>query len=107
MQRIDRFIRDVSPHLIGRVVGAQYVATFHHLGAASFGPGQSDITFNKFRCGNAYFDAGLTDEVFGTVVHELAHDRVTDHLSNDFYKQLELLGAKLTRLALEKPEVFR
>jgi hypothetical protein len=43
------------------------------------------------------------------LIHELAHDTVrsNDHLSRAFYDACTRLGAKLARLALDKPEWFK
>jgi len=45
---------------------------------------------------------------FELLIHELAHHKAqsNDHLRDQFYSTVTELGAKLARLALEKPELF-
>lgn len=66
-----------------------------------------DLHFNLFRLGHAWFEGGITEEVDRLVIHEFGHQYSGDHLSEEYHDALCLLGAKLKKLALEKPESFR
>jgi hypothetical protein len=45
--------------------------------------------------------------VFDVLIHELAHEYSSNHLSHVYYDALSRLGAKLSAYALEKPEEFK
>jgi hypothetical protein len=67
-------------------------------GAASFG--SNTLILNKLRLKDAFFErceGGLTEELIGLAIHEFAHDKVADHLSDEFHEECCRLGAKLAR----------
>jgi hypothetical protein len=66
-----------------------------------------DLHFNLFRLGHAWFEKGINEEVDRLLIHEFGHQYSGDHLSEEYHDALCLLGAKLKKLALEKPDVFR
>ncbi len=72
---------------------------------ACYAPG--DLHFNMFRLGHAWFEGGINEEVDKLLIHEFGHQYSGDHLSEEYYDALCLLGAKLKKLALAKPESFR
>ncbi len=41
------------------------------------------------------------------LIHEFGHQWTLDHLSEDYHEALCLLGDRMKRLALEKPEELR
>lgn len=63
----------------------------------AYGPG-GPLYFNKARQPRDFFDNGITDDVVKFLIHEGAHERVTDHLCEDYYDQCTLLGAKMRNL---------
>jgi hypothetical protein len=69
--------------------------------------GQGRLDFNLIRLGHKWFDQGVTEEVDRLLIHEFGHQFSGDHLSHDYHEALCRLGAKLKRLALEKPEELR
>ena len=73
--------------------------------AACYGAGRLD--FNLLRLGHAWFDQGATEDVDRLLLHEFGHQFSGDHLSEDYHEALCLLGARMKRLALEKPEELR
>jgi hypothetical protein len=72
---------------------------------ATYGRGR--LVFNLARCGRSFFEQGITDDVNRLLLHEFAHHYEGDHLSQRYYDALADLGARLARLALDKPELFR
>jgi hypothetical protein len=72
---------------------------------ACYGPG--DLHFNLFRLGHKWFEQGITGQVDRLLIHEFGHQYSGDHLSAEYQDGLCNLGARLKRLALEKPEAFR
>ena len=63
--------------------------------------------FNLSRCGRAFFDNGISDDVNDLLIHEFGHHYASDHLSADYYRALCKVGARMVRLALDRPEMFR
>ena len=72
---------------------------------ATYGKGR--LVFNLSRCGRAFFDNGISDEVNELLIHESGHHYTGDHLSADYYRALAKVGAGMVRLALTRPELFR
>jgi hypothetical protein len=70
--------------------------------AACYGSGKLD--FNLFRLGHKFFEQGITEEVDRLLLHEAAHQYSGDHLSEEYHEGICLLGARLKKLALEKPD---
>ena len=66
-----------------------------------------DLHFNLFRLGYAWFEKGVTEEVDTLILHEYGHQFSGDHLSEEYHDALCLLGARLKKLSLEKPEEMR
>jgi len=67
--------------------------------------GQGVLTVNLSRLGRAFFD-GMEGQL-DLLIHEYGHHYCGDHLSDDFYRALTKLGARMTMLALKKPECFQ
>ena len=40
------------------------------------------------------------------IIHEFGHEYSSDHLSEEYYRALSDIGAKMTLLALEEPKIF-
>lgn len=56
----------------------------------------------------AKFSAGSSRQAINELLlHEFAHNKVSDHLSREFYDEIARLGALLVDLALGKPELFK
>ena len=100
MARISSIVGNLGPRLIGRSVRVHFLndAT---VGAAAF-YGNGELTFNVGRLGYAWFDQDPGSEhVVALVLHELAHERVSDHLSHAFHDECCHLGARLANLIAE------
>jgi hypothetical protein len=64
--------------------------------AAAYGPDRH-LTVSKVRHGNPWFNGSVverTQDWVEVLIHEFAHDTVSDHLSNDFHEECCKLGAK-------------
>lgn len=69
--------------------------------------GQRCITFNAGRLGHKWFDRGRKDaDVLRLIIHELAHQYASDHLSREYHDALCKVGARVTRAALDTPTLF-
>jgi hypothetical protein len=73
--------------------------------AATFGPSGS-LVLNVPRLKPSFFDGGITEEVLDLLIHEFGHHWTIDHLSREYYDALTRLGARMTLLALKRPELF-
>ena len=81
---------------IAREPGWPYGATY----------GKGRLVFNLARCGRAFFEHGITDDVNELLIHEYGHHYEGDHLSADYYKALCRVGVRLTRMALDSRSCF-
>jgi hypothetical protein len=66
-----------------------------------------ELHFNLFRLGHKWFEQCITVEVDRLLIHEFGHQYSGDHLSEQYHNALCLLGAKLKKLAIEKPDEVR
>ena len=57
--------------------------------------------------GRKWLEQGATEDVDRLLIHEFGHQYSADHLSEEYHEALCHLGARLKRLALEKPEALR
>lgn len=76
-----------------------YAATFAYKGY--------DLVLNMGRLGRDWFDRPNLEAINHLLLHEFAHFYSGDHFSSDFHEAICKLGAKLARLALDKPEFFK
>lgn len=67
--------------------------------------GQGFLTFNLGRLGHRWFEH-IDAATLALCIHEFAHEFSGDHLSREYHKALEVLGARSTMLALAEPEFF-
>ena len=95
----------IGQHLLDSHVTVTYAREPNWPYGATYGNGR--LTFNLARCGRRFFEQGITDDVNRLLIHEFAHHYESDHLSEGYYKALADLGARLVRLALDTPELFR
>lgn len=78
--------------------------------AAAYGNRTLDLNLNRLgrkffvRCMNNEQDA--VDQLHRLLIHELAHENESDHLSDNFHRECCYLGAKLTRLAINNVAVL-
>jgi hypothetical protein len=105
MRLVVDYAKRIARELLGCEITVQIAREFGWNYRATYGPGQ--LTFNLVRCGHAFFDGGITDDLNDLLIHEFGHHFEGDHLSADYYQALTRLGARMVRLALEKPEAFR
>lgn len=94
---VEAYAKALSWALLGYEVTVRFVSVrpgeANHQYAAWFG--QRTVTFNIGRLGWAWFNAASQTAVDELLIHEFAHDRVSDHFTSDFYDECCRLGAKL------------
>jgi hypothetical protein len=69
--------------------------------------GRERLDFNLQWLGHKWFEQGVTEDVDRLLIHEFGHQYSGDHRSAEYHEALCLLGARIKRLALEKPEAIR
>jgi hypothetical protein len=104
MQNIAAYARFLAEELMDVSLVVSVVSTTDKF-AACYGSGRLD--FNLFRLGHRWFEQGITEDVDWLLIHEFGHQYSSDHLSGEYHDALCRLGARLKRLALEKPEALR
>jgi hypothetical protein len=103
MKRLVAYVHIIAPALVGHDVHVTILRNFN--AGAAYGDGR--LYFNLKRLGRAWFDKPLCDpEILRLLIHELAHDGGAGHMEERYDKALAEIGAKLTVLALRKPELF-
>ena len=104
MKNIAAYARFLGEELMDVKVVVSVVRTTNNF-IACYGTGRLD--FNLQWLGHKWFDQGVTEDVDRLLIHEFGHQYSADHLSAEYHDALWLLGARLKRLALEKPEAIR
>jgi hypothetical protein len=104
MREVADYAVFLGQELLGVSITVSFVNTTNNF-SACYGPG--DLHFNLFRLGHKWFEHGITEEVDRLLIHEFGHQWASDHLSEEYHDALCLLGARLKRLALEKPDALR
>jgi hypothetical protein len=104
MKNVSAYARFLGKELMGVKVVVSVVRTTNNF-AACYGDGRLDL--NLFRLGHSWFEQGVTEDVDRLLIHEFGHQYSGDHLSAEYHEALCRLGARLKRLALEKPQALR
>ena len=104
MKNVAAYARFLAEELMGVKLIVSVVRTTNNF-VACYGSGRLD--FNLMRIGHKWFDQGINEEVDTLLIHEFGHEYSADHLSEEYHEALCRLGAKLKKLALEKPETLR
>lgn len=104
IKNIVAYARFLAEELMGVAISVSVVRTTNNF-LACYGAGRLD--FNLFRLGHKWFEQGATEDVDRLLIHEFGHQYSGDHLSEDYHDALCRLGARLKRLALEKPDAIR
>lgn len=98
MREIADYAKKMARLVMNKTIVVKYCATAHHLGGASYGP-CGDLTFNKFRMGNEWFEQGITVEVVDLLIHEFGHEYSLNHLEAAYHDALTRIGAKVWAFA--------
>ncbi len=104
MQQIVNYAILIGQELLGCPVHVVIAREVDWPYRATYGKGR--LVFNLSRCGRAFFENGIADDVNRLLIHEFAHHYESDHLSECYHKALADVGARLARLALNSPAMF-
>lgn len=119
MRQVATYVERIAPLLIGgRKVRVAWTSAPHWPVLATYAnPGadwglsslEAELTFNVGRLGKSFFEdrtwEGL-QAINELVIHELAHEYESDHLTRNFYDSMGLIGARMVNLCLSRPELF-
>lgn len=105
MKRIVEYAQDLASKLIGRDLKVKIVNEMTSLPHAAWYSGGL-MAFNVGRLGKAWFEDPINRGHHELIIHELAHDKVDDHLTREFADEVGRLTMKLVSLALTDPEWF-
>lgn len=98
------YSKRIARRLIGREISVTIASDVGWPFAATYGSGC--LTYNLGRLGHKFFEGPLMPKN-ELLLHELAHDAASNHLSSEYHDALSSLGAKLAQLALDEPELFK
>jgi hypothetical protein len=104
MNNIAAYARFLGDESMGVLATVRIVDTPNNF-LACYGKGRLDL--NVAHLGSNWFEQGVTEDVDRLLIHEFGHQYSGDHLSAEYHEALCRLGARLKRLALEKPEALR
>lgn len=99
------FTQDLAWRLIGKHVGVRIVNEAIALPHAAW-YGRGVLTFNLGRLGKSWFEGTIARTHVELIVHELAHDAVSDHLTREFADEVGRLAGKALDLALVDPSFY-
>lgn len=107
MKNIHAYTLFLGRRLLGKPIYVIFVKVGEKWDAC-YGQGQisSEFHYNVQSLGKKWFDGPVRPEIDELIIHEFGHEYATNHLSEDYYKSLCRLGAKLKALALAHPEDF-
>lgn len=114
MKRIHDYVNGLGHKLMGISVNVLFVHADKFGGgkrwSACYGRGhvkQGEFHFNIFVLGYKWFDNGVTEAVDQLIIHEFGHQYESNHLSEEYYDALCMLGARLKAEVLKDPEWFK
>jgi hypothetical protein len=124
MRAVVAYSADICRELTGERVEVSILSDITESWSACYG--DQGLVFNLGRLGHVFFDECVASEIEcqpnlvrmnvsmtrptvhlnQLLIHELGHHSAPNHLSDEYHEALCKLGAKLTSLALRKPELF-
>ena len=110
MHLVVEYTIDVCRELLDKPVTVSILSDITESYAACFG--DIGFVFNLGRLGHAWFNGAMNEaghptvELNQLIIHELGHHFQHNHLDDRYHAALCNLGAKLTKLALTKPQLF-
>lgn len=112
MAKLHEYTEGVAYRLLNKRVNVRFVKCKNFVGKpwnACFGRGLSESYFdyNIHRLGKDWFKDGAVEKVDSLIIHELAHEYETNHLSEEYYRACTNLGARLKAAVLSDIEWFK
>lgn len=108
IKRVVAFAQEAGRDLTGQVTTVDVANDNGWRFRACYSPGR--LTLNLGRLGRRWFENWpLNDDVEGLLIHEFAHGEPggDNHLSHEYHAALCRMGARLTMLALRRPDLWK
>ncbi len=102
MHKVAEYAQWIAKRGMGCVICVRYVKAYNFSAAY----GSRCLDFNIAGLGEAWFDK-INQEVDALIIHELAHEYESNHLSENYYNSLCRVGAEMVQLVIEYPDMFR
>jgi len=104
MRRVVRLTHDIAEETIGGCVVR--IARSPQKFAAWYGG--RELTFNYRKLGRRFFNSFPDNraDVVGLIIHELAHEAESNHLSDKYHREVCRLAGEVVELSLRRSEVF-
>lgn len=97
MVRVADYAQALAKELLDIDLHVEFHSTTQYFSAAF---GDQSLTFNLMRLGHRWFNEPDQHAVDALLIHEFAHHRVSDHLSERFHDECCRLGARLRDVAV-------
>jgi hypothetical protein len=114
MRSIHEYTEGVARRLLSKRVNVRFVnctSYAYKAWSACFGRGHalssSSFDYNLHALGKKWFEGGVTEVIDDLILHELAHEFESNHLSEDYYRACTKLGARLKAEAMRDPDWFK
>jgi hypothetical protein len=97
MLTVKRYAELFAKEVLGVSITVIFAAEVKWPYGATYGPSH-DLTFNVGRLGKAWFNInGNRQEIDDLLIHEFGHEYCGNHLSEEYYKALTMIGSKLAQ----------
>jgi hypothetical protein len=109
MKRVIEFSKTVAEKLMAVNLRVTILEGESIIGADYGSSGSTGhLRYNLTSLGHSFFDdfPSNQERVLALLIHEFGHHYSGDHLSAEYHEALSDLGAKLTLMAINEPEVF-
>lgn len=104
MRSVIDYMHAMAIDLIGCTIDIKITNEMSWPHSAAYG--QRLLIINAARLGHSWFEGSL-EPINDLMIHEFGHHYSLNHLDDKFYRALTRLGAKLTTIALKRPDLFK
>jgi hypothetical protein len=98
-------IKRIAERLVGHPITVHLISSKGVSARATFGVG-CPLVLNRQYLGHKFFQSGLSVDVLDLLIHELGHEYEDNHLSQNYYRALTRLGAKLAHEVRADPAIL-
>lgn len=108
MKKLITYAKIVAKDIIKKEIHVKITNTVTWPFIATYGK-DGVLTLNKSKLGKKFFNdfPENIENIDRLLIHEFAHEYVSDHLSSSFYETCALLGAKLKMAALNNTRIYK
>lgn len=106
MREVVNFTKGLAFHLIRKEIQVKLVNEPIALPHAAW-YGHGVLAFNVGRLGKDWFHEGIQARQLELILHELAHDKVKDHLTKEFADEVGRLAVMVVATAIQEPDFLK